>query len=180
MISDANLGLKVLLIGCSLVAGYVVYILLSAPAMAELHNQYQAEYEEYQTAQSDEESLRKDPDIRYEEQNDGTRVYYVLRDGEYKEHRRFGLLSEPQMGRLSAFLMTIYIGAGVFAAFCYPVAAAYLVRSSEELAKWAYQERYEPWSEDVRLMLGCIWPVSLVGSVLVFLFLGIINRVFVE
>jgi polyferredoxin len=72
----------------------------------------------------------------------------------------------------------IALGAGLGAALLYPLLSAFIIEFCEDLRKWAYQEQASPWHDGKRILLGAIWPITLVASAIIFIFLGLINRLY--
>ncbi len=63
-------------------------------------------------------------------------------------------------------------------AVLYPVIGAITVRLCEFLRTWGTKGVYSKWNEGDRLFFGAVWPLTLMFSVIVYLYLGIINRLF--
>lgn len=66
----------------------------------------------------------------------------------------------------------------IASAILYPLWGALAVRLSECLRKWGTKGVYSKWSEGDRLFFGGIWPATLLFSIIIYLYLGIINRLF--
>ncbi len=66
----------------------------------------------------------------------------------------------------------------VLTAIGYPVVASVVVAFCARLRRWAYRTSEDAWDDKARLEYGAIWPVTLVACLIVYVFLGIIHRVF--
>jgi sterol desaturase/sphingolipid hydroxylase (fatty acid hydroxylase superfamily) len=60
----------------------------------------------------------------------------------------------------------------------YPLVAAVVISICEALRLWAYKGKIEQWDQGTRLRLGAVWPLTFICSLIVYLFLGLINRIF--
>lgn len=67
---------------------------------------------------------------------------------------------------------------GLFAAIAYAVIGGLVVRLYVALRAWAYRGDVIELSSKEKLRLATFWPITLMTSIVVFLFLGIINRIF--
>jgi hypothetical protein len=64
-------------------------------------------------------------------------------------------------------------------AFAYPIAGAVVVKLMAVLRSWAWGHEEPPqWSRTGRLFLGAVWPFTLVAATIIYIFLGIIDRIF--
>jgi hypothetical protein len=70
------------------------------------------------------------------------------------------------------------LGLSLLAAFAYPFIGAFTVRFCELLRSWGTKGKYSKWDEGERLFLGAVWPITLAVSLIVYSFLGLINRLF--
>ena len=70
------------------------------------------------------------------------------------------------------------VALAVATALLYPVVASVVLAFCAWLRKWAYRMQVEPWDDEERLMFGAVWPLTLVACIIVFVFVGIIHRVF--
>jgi len=64
------------------------------------------------------------------------------------------------------------------AALIYPIVGAVAVFLTESLRRWAYVGKATQLEAEERLIMGALWLVTLVVSLLIYPFLGIIHRVF--
>lgn len=69
-----------------------------------------------------------------------------------------------------AFMLIVWV--------VYPLVAAVVISICEGLRQWAYKGRITRWDQGTRLRLGAVWPLTLICSLIVYLFLGLINRIF--
>ena|SRR5947209_6898270 len=60
----------------------------------------------------------------------------------------------------------------------YPIAGAGIVFLCEELRDWAYEYECKDWSREVKIFYGAIWPVVLPVCIILYVFLGIIHRLY--
>lgn len=66
----------------------------------------------------------------------------------------------------------------IFVSFFYPIIAAWMIKLCGGLKVWAYRGKAEQWDDELKLLLGAFWPLTLVSCIIVYSFLGIIHRVF--
>ena len=66
--------------------------------------------------------------------------------------------------------------------FLNPIFAAETIKMCIQMKKWAYpnkyKDEYEEWDEAKKITLGAIWLITLSFCTIIYLFLGIIHRVF--
>lgn len=75
--------------------------------------------------------------------------------------------------------ITLYkIGFSILSSFAYPIVGAIVIRFCEFLRLWATKGEYYKWEGDLRLFFGALWPITLTFSLIIYSFLGIINRIF--
>jgi hypothetical protein len=67
---------------------------------------------------------------------------------------------------------------GLIVSILYPIIAAGVIGLCEAMKNWAYCGKIKRWTQAKRLSLGALWPITLVFCIIVYSFLGIINRVF--
>lgn len=74
----------------------------------------------------------------------------------------------------------ILIGAvvGLSAAFLYALCGVLVVRLYERLRLWANRGETRPLTGKEKLRLAAFWPITIMTSLFVYLFIGIINRLF--
>jgi hypothetical protein len=70
------------------------------------------------------------------------------------------------------------LGVSILTALAYPIIGAFMVRFCELLRGWGTKGEYSIWDSGERLFFGAIWPLTLTLSLIVYPFLGIINRLF--
>ena len=67
---------------------------------------------------------------------------------------------------------------GIATPFVYVFLASGAVKVLMELRSWAYCGNVKPFPDDVILLLGAFWPVAVLAGGTVYVFIGIINRIF--
>jgi hypothetical protein len=87
------------------------------------------------------------------------------------------------IGALGAVgLATIVGGWGLLifpiAALAYPIMGAIVISWCQALRNWAHEYDVEEWTKKDKIWLGAVWPISIVCCLIIYIFLGIINRMF--
>ena len=67
---------------------------------------------------------------------------------------------------------------GILASLAYPFVGAFVIWLCERLKSWAYMNQCEKWEQEVRLAMAGVWPFTLIGCLIIYIFLGIIHRIF--
>jgi len=67
---------------------------------------------------------------------------------------------------------------GLAVSLLYSVTAAWIIRLCEAIKCWAYCGQVEKWDDETRLFLAALWPLTLICCSVLYLFLGIIHRLF--
>jgi len=74
------------------------------------------------------------------------------------------------------------IGLGIFCtagvAFLYTILAGVIVSLCEGMKWIAYRGQPQRWSDGARIVLGAIWPLTLLCCIIVYTFLAVIHRLF--
>lgn len=68
--------------------------------------------------------------------------------------------------------------AGIVTALVYPVIGAIVVPICESLRHWAHQGKVGQWTREDTVLFGAFWPFTLLFSLIYYIFLGIINRIY--
>ena len=75
--------------------------------------------------------------------------------------------------------LLVFFGAlGVATALIYPVFAAGAIGIFQEMRSWAYCGRCEPVGNSERLILAAVWPLTLLIGGIIYIFVGLVNRLF--
>jgi len=69
---------------------------------------------------------------------------------------------------------------GLVCSVLYTFFAAIAVKICILLRDWAYFKKNTKLDNDIKILMGTFWPIILIGCVIIYLFLGIINRLFNE
>jgi hypothetical protein len=80
--------------------------------------------------------------------------------------------------RLSGLDVLIGAAIGLGASLLYALSGVLVVRLYERMRSWAYRGDARPLTGKEKLRLAAFWPITLLTSLVVYLFLGIINRTF--
>ncbi len=163
---DRNLLPKLLLVSVALLfSGVGFWVAFNVAdnnhgrAYQDAHQKYQADYREYQAEyQKLSHELRK------------------LSQG--AQEIPFNPPPPPIRQPVTRREILAALGVAVLIAISYPFLAVLAIRGSEWMNSWAYPGSRVKWSESSRLLLGAFWPLTFVVSLIVFLFLGVINRIF--
>jgi len=67
---------------------------------------------------------------------------------------------------------------GIAIALVYPFMGAVVVWLCEILKSWAYRRQCNKWGQDERLLFAAVWPIALIVCVIMYIFVGIIHRLF--
>ena len=65
----------------------------------------------------------------------------------------------------------------IFVAFLYPFVGAFVIFICNHYRSWACGADLDEWNDD-KIMLGAVWPLTLVWSLIVYTYLAVINRLF--
>jgi hypothetical protein len=88
-----------------------------------------------------------------------------------------GFIVASIVGALTeSFLLALPIF--IIASFAYPFIGAFVVPVCEELRLWAHEDEVKPWTRDERAIFGAGWPLTLLVCLILYTFLGIINRIY--
>jgi hypothetical protein len=74
--------------------------------------------------------------------------------------------------------VVFFVAIGLAAAYLYVFLAAQILTLLKEIRAWAYRDKHVPLTGDEILLMGAVWPFSLVIGCIIYLFIGIINRLF--
>ncbi len=74
--------------------------------------------------------------------------------------------------------MIILVVLGIATSLLYPVLGAFAIKLCEGVRSWAYKATIQNWSDQQRLLFGAFWPVTVLFSLIVYMYLGIIHRLF--
>jgi hypothetical protein len=70
------------------------------------------------------------------------------------------------------------IGIAFLISIIYTFTAAHVIHFCECLKRWAFLDDVENWDYDRRLILGSVWSFTLIICIILYIFIGIINRSF--
>lgn len=62
--------------------------------------------------------------------------------------------------------------------FAYPLRGSFAIELCGEIRDWAYENKATKWTKDQRAQLSAAWPAVLIGFLIVYPFVGIINRIY--
>jgi hypothetical protein len=80
---------------------------------------------------------------------------------------------------LPCITFIILFAISLAAAFAYPFVGAVVVTGAAALRSWAWRHEEPPkWDRTARLFLGAFWPLTLAASIIIYIFLGVIHRIF--
>jgi hypothetical protein len=60
----------------------------------------------------------------------------------------------------------------------HPFIGAFVVALCEDLKQWAYVDKAERWPRDQTAYLAAAWPLTLIGCLVLYIYLGIIHRIY--
>lgn len=107
----------------------------------------------------------------------------VANPADFEYAKLFLIALSIATGLLFSYLFWNFLGFfsilfGVGVSLGYTFLAAFAVRICEALRDWAYVNEIDSWSQEERVWAGALWPISLLCCLVLYIFLGIIHRVF--
>ncbi len=93
---------------------------------------------------------------------------------EYQEFQKHPFTADPP----EKYSIGIVIGFGFITSFLYTLLAAVIIRFCQGLRLWAHRGQIQAWDYNTRLLLAALWPFTLIISLIVYTFLGLIHRLF--
>jgi hypothetical protein len=88
-------------------------------------------------------------------------------------------------GLISALIITVLTQAAllffpvwIVVSLAYPFIGAVIIPVCDDFRLWAHQGKAERWTRDDVAGLAAFWPIVLVGCLIYYTFLGIVNRLY--
>jgi hypothetical protein len=66
----------------------------------------------------------------------------------------------------------------IVTALVHPFIGALVVSFCEKFKRWAYLGKDKKWDREEKAFIGSLWPFTLCGCVIFFIFVGITNRIY--
>jgi hypothetical protein len=85
---------------------------------------------------------------------------------------------QVQLRELPAVIVAGALIVSLVAAFLYPLVGALAVRVCAALHGWAWIDSAPEWPRSVKLVIGAFWPITLIASTIIYIFLGVIHRIY--